>query len=218
MQLPVVSLCQIVKVMRCLYGFFVQGIAYFVMSFNIPLISNHLDSKGYSSIFMSVGMTAAAVSYVISMPIVSCLRKRISKKGIMFIGLSLQTTGVLISGIDQIREWYNPGIFTLIGICAVGLGSGITLIPIMPEILEGIESDKQFKGGYDEFQLQNNLAGYFICCQAIGETLGPFTSSLLERGIDFRPTQKALAILVTCFLISYLLACGVYGFFKLVPH
>ena len=77
------------SILRCLFGLFVQFIAYFVMSFNIPLISNHLDASGYSPIFMGAGMTAAAVSYVISMPIVTVLYKKISKKGILFLGLTL---------------------------------------------------------------------------------------------------------------------------------
>lgn len=62
------------------------------------------------------------------------------------------------------------------------------------------------------------MAGYFICCQAIGEALGPFASSMLERSIEFRNTQKVLCILVTLFLIVYLLSFGLYGFFKYAPH
>ena len=62
------------------------------------------------------------------------------------------------------------------------------------------------------------MAGYFICFQAVGETLGPLISSLLERNIDFRPTQKVLGIIVTLFLISYMISCGIYGFFTYKPQ
>jgi hypothetical protein len=48
-----------------------------------------LDAAGYSEVFMSVSMVAAAISYVIAMPLVEFLRKRVSKKGILFMGLTL---------------------------------------------------------------------------------------------------------------------------------
>jgi hypothetical protein len=64
----------------------------------------------------------------------------------------------------------------------------MTLIPIVPEILEGIESSPKFMNGFDQIKLENNLAGYVISFQALGEACGPTLSSFLDRGIDFRPT------------------------------
>lgn len=198
---------------RCTMGFLVQFFAYFVMCFNTPLISNHLDESGFSPIFMGMSMISASIFYILSMPIVSYMGKKMSKKGILFIGLSIQSIGVLISGIDKIKNWYKPGFFSLFGISLIGLGTGCAMIPIMPEILEGLEDDERFTGNYDEITLHNNIAGYFICFQALGEALGPLVSSLLERGIEFRPTQKVLGILVFIFLIVYLFSCGHSNFF-----
>ena len=153
MELPVISFIEIISVVRCLMGLLVQFFAYFVMSFNTPLISNHLDLNGYSPIFMSASMITASIGYILSMPLVTLLRKKMSKKGILFLGLGIQSLGVHISGIDQIENWYSPGIFTLLGVSMIGLGTGQALIPIMPEILEGIEQDQNFMFGYDEIQL-----------------------------------------------------------------
>ena len=169
-------------------GFMVQFLAYFVMSFNTPLLGNHLTEKGYSPVFMGSSMITASLCYIISMVIVSSLTRKMSKKGVLCIGLAFQTIGCLISGMDQFNNWYNPGFFTISGITLIGLGMGMSLIPVMPEIIEGIESHPRFSYNYDEIKLQNNLAGYFICCQAIGEALGPLMSSLLEREIEFRNT------------------------------
>jgi MFS family permease len=215
MELPVLSFFDVISVMRCLMGLLVQFLAYFVMSFNTPLISNHLDQSGYSPIFMGASMITASVCYIVSMPLTSSLKKRMSKKGVLFIGLSLQSIGVMISGIDQIENWYNPGFFSLFGISCIGLGTGCAMIPIMPEILEGIE--ERFQNNYDEITLHNNMAGYFICCQALGETLGPLISSVLERSIEFRPTQKLLGVLVCGFLVIYLVSCGFQNFFTYKP-
>lgn len=218
MKLPVLSLKDILSVIRCTMGFLVQFIGYFVLSFNTPLLSNHLTEAGYSPVFMGSSMISASASYIISMFVVAALTKHISKKGILLIGLFTQTTGCLISGLDRIHEFYNPGLFTIVGISLMGLGMGMSLIPVMPEIIEGIESHPRFAFAYDEITLQNNLAGYFICCQALGEALGPLASSLLERGIEFRNTQITLCIFTSLFLIIYMFSCGVFGFFKLKPH
>lgn len=95
---------------------------------------------------------------------------------------------------------------------------GFSIIPVMPEIIEGIEAHPKFAFAYDELTLQNNLAGYFICSQALGEALGPLVSSLLDQGIEFRNTQLTLCIFVTAFLIVYILSFGIFGFFKYKPH
>ena len=199
-------------------GFLVQFIVYFVTSFNTPLISNHLTEKGYSPVFMGSSMITASTFYIISMFVVATLTKCMSKKGVLLIGLFIQMIGCLISGMDRIHEFYYPSLFTILGISIMGMGMGMSLIPVMPEIIEGIESHPKFAFAYDEITLQNNLAGYFICCQALGEALGPLASSLLERGIEFRNTQISLCIFITLFLIIYLLSCGVFGFFKYKQH
>jgi hypothetical protein len=61
-------------------------------------------------------------------------------------------------------------------------------IPIMPEILDSIEERKDLSENMNEHVLHNNLSGYFVMCQGLGESLGPLTSSVLERKIEFRPT------------------------------
>ena len=160
--------------------------AYFVMSFNTPLLTDHLDEFDYSPVYVGTSMIIGSLSYVASMPISTLLKKIMSKKGVLFIGLTIQSTGVIITGIDQFNHWQNPLFFSILGCTFVGLGSGVAMIPIMPEILEGIE--ERFQNNYDEITLHNNMAGYFICCQAIGETLGPLMSSVLKKSIEFRPT------------------------------
>ena len=113
--------------------------AYFVMSYDTPLLTDHLDQLDYSPIFLGSPMILGSLSYIASMPVSTLLKKRMSKKGVLFIGLTLQSTGVIITGIDQINNWSNPLFFSILGCSLVGIGSGLALIPIMPEILEGIE-------------------------------------------------------------------------------
>ena len=45
-----------------------------------------------------------------------------------------------------------------------GMGFAMITIPVMPEILEGIEERKDISDNMDEDTLYNNLAGYFVVC------------------------------------------------------
>lgn len=69
------------------------------------------------------------------------------------MGVAFEVLGCLISGLDRWHDWGNPGFFTISGITFIGLGMGFSLIPVMPEIIEGIESHPKFSFTYDEITL-----------------------------------------------------------------
>ena len=96
----------------------------------------------------------------------------------------------------------------MVGLAIFGSGSAMVTIPVMPEILDAIEERKDLTENMNEIMLHNNVSGYFVMCQGLGESLGPFTSSMLENKIDFRPTQKVMAYGVFIFLVVYLIFCG----------
>ena len=208
------NLCDVLQVTRSAFGFMVQFVIYLSMSFNTPLLSNHLNQVGYSPMFTGFSMASVSIAYMASMPLVFKLLEVMSRRGVMFIGLVLITIGMLVTGLDKIYSFENPGAFTLIGLAIYGFGFAKITIPVMPEILEAIETSEEIDQDFDEQQLYNSCAGWFVVCQAIGETLGPLSSSLLERRIDFRPTQKALAIAIMLFIFTYILSCEPLQFFK----
>lgn len=208
------TFCDILQVTRSAFGFMVQFIIYLSMSFNTPLISNHLSRVGYSPMFTGFSMASVSIAYMASMPLVFKLLQTMSRRGVILIGLILITVGMLVTGLDKVYNFENPGVFTLIGLAIYGFGFAMISIPVMPEILEGIESSDEIVDDYDEQQLFNSCAGWFVVCEAIGETLGPLSSSLLEKRIDFRPTQKALAIALGIFIFTYVLSCDPITFFK----
>lgn len=101
----------------------------------------------------------------------------------------------------------------MLGLVLFGVGTAMVTIPVMPEILEAIEKNPLLRGTFNELTMQNNVAGYFIVCQAIGETCGPLSSSFLKLQYSFRPAQQILNIGVTVFLILYILIVGFKDFF-----
>ena len=128
----------------------VQLVSYFAMSFNVPLISNHLNSEGYSPMFTGFSMASVSIAYMISMPLVFKMTDCISRRGVIFIGLVLLVNGILITGLDHIYSFVNPGLFTLVGLAVFGFGFAFISIPVMPEILESIEESDKIAPGYDE--------------------------------------------------------------------
>lgn len=62
--------------------------------------------------------------------------------------------------------------------------------------------------------LCDNISGYFIVFQGIGEGFGPLVSTLLEIQLTFRPTQKVLGIYSAIFLFLYFFICSPFDFFK----
>jgi len=62
--------------------------------------------------------------------------------------------------------------------------------------------------------LCDNISGYFIVFQGIGEGFGPLVSTLLEIRLTFRPTQKVLGIYSAIFLLLYFFICSPFDFFK----
>jgi len=132
---------EITGVTRAGFGLMVQLLTYLVMSFNVPLISNHLTAEGYSPAFTGVSMAAVSITYIAAMPFVFYLSDRISRRGVILIGLTLLLNGMLITGLDKIYSFSNPGAFTIIGLSVFGFGFAQISIPVMPEILEAIEED-----------------------------------------------------------------------------
>lgn len=72
----------------------------------------------------------------------------------------------------------------LFGTGIFGIGFSMITIPVMPEILEGIEVRKDISENIDENVLYNNLAGYFVVMQAAGESSGPALSASLNARFD----------------------------------
>lgn len=135
------NFCEICRSSRAGFGFIVQLVSYLVMSFNLPLMSNHLDSKGYSPMFIGGSMSAVSLAYMVAMPFTFKLMEGLSRRGVIFIGLSLITNGMMITGMDRIYDFENPGIFTILGLIVFGVGFANITIPIMPEILEAVEQE-----------------------------------------------------------------------------
>ena len=176
-------------------------VTYFVQSANTPMLNTYLDEEGYRPIMLGIGFAIVCVCYTLSMPCIEIFKVRVTKRGIMVLGLFLQAIGMFITGIEQVKSFHNPGAFALLGMIIYGFGLGMVTIPVMPEILEGIEVE--YDNDFNDQLLYNHVSGFFIMSQAVGETCGPLTQALVELTLDFRPTQEIFVSLLVVFTLIY---------------
>lgn len=175
----VLGLCEILSIRRSLFGLIIQFLAFFMTCYNCPILNIHLDKEGFTPQFISLVVSVSSISYAIGIPTVSFLTTRLNKRSILFLGLLFGEVGWVVTGIPSAYYTIN----VLVGIAVFGISLACICIPVMPEILEGIEEKLS---DYDEEILYNNLSGYFMVCQALGECLGPSIGSLVKQKFSFR--------------------------------
>ena len=102
-------------------------------------MTTHANDQGYSPSYSSIIMCTVALTYVLISFFVTDLYQIISKRGVMFIGLVLAVSGIMTTGIIVIGSLHSITFFIITGLVGFGLGFALVTIPILPEMLDGIE-------------------------------------------------------------------------------
>ena len=55
-----------------------------------------------------------------------------------------------ITGYSYKDNWQYTLVFTILGLILFGCGAALVTIPLMPEILEGIEDHPRWRGQFNE--------------------------------------------------------------------
>lgn len=190
------SLFQILSVPRSFFALFFQFMASFSGQYNNPMFASYLDQQGHSTKFIAFVLSLGAVSYGLGIPLVAFFNKRIEKRGIIVLGTLIYGIGINTTGSEIYFGSKNDidGL-VIVGVILLGVGLCNIVIPVIPETLEGIEKSTKF-GKYDKEILYNNISGYYIVICGIGETIGPFTSSLLQAKYDYslQECQRMLGV------------------------
>ena len=101
-----------------------------------------LKDKGYEPIFVGFLITYTAFFYACGLPLEQFMTSKVTKRGCIFIGLYMQSVGVVISGQKNVFNYGNSGIFAIILLTIIGFGTTFATIPATPEILDSIEERK----------------------------------------------------------------------------
>lgn len=101
----------------------------------------------------------------------------------MFGGYAILSVGMFFIGPSLILGFQNSPALVLLGLAIMGIGCGMIIIPVLPDMIEAIE--ERFPHMHEE-ELHNNISGLFIAAQGIGETIGPMLGSTLTELYGFR--------------------------------
>jgi hypothetical protein len=117
---------------------------------------------------------------------------------------------MILIGPSKFLELKDSSLFTFLGLCVMGFGCALLIIPILPEMIECIEAKYQH---LDENELHNNISGLFIAFQGLGESMGPILGSVLESFIGFRNASDLMGCIVGSCMLLYFLFCGRFSMF-----
>jgi len=85
------------------------------------------------------------------------------KRGIILIGFILIAFAMLmIGGSDSLFSFQKQPVFIFLGLCIIGMSAGMISIPVLPEMLESIEDDKELATKYDMEVVENVISGLFV--------------------------------------------------------
>ena len=93
---------------RFTFGFLTEHNILMSLQFIATTIAIHINSYGYSAVQVAIAMSATALSFAISAPLIYFLSGIIDKRGLIFIGLGLLALSVLmIGGTEYVPMFYD---------------------------------------------------------------------------------------------------------------
>jgi MFS family permease len=133
------------------------------------------------------------------------LTKVYKKSGVIFFGYGITSIGMFLVGPSQMLGLIDSEQITMVGLCIMGFGAAMIIIPVMPDMIEVAEEKYPHM---EKEVLQNKISGLFISSQGIGEAMGPILGSVFEELVGFRFSQDIVALVLLAFMIIYYICCG----------
>ena len=82
-----------------------------------------------------------------------------SKNGVIFIGYFILCIAMFLVGPSLLLNLSDSVIYMIAGLCFIGLGAGMIVIPVLPDMIEATEERYP---GMDMEQTNNKISGLFI--------------------------------------------------------
>lgn len=109
-----------------------------------PCFEPHFINKGYGQLFVGFMFALPTISYILSATIlVERFSKNFEKRTTIQIGFFFMALCVFFIGPSYFLHIPKSVAFSISALAIVGLGSGGSVIPIIPEIIEAV--DDQFE-------------------------------------------------------------------------
>ena len=176
------------------------------MQFLAPSFAVHMKAYGFSPQFIGICFAVPGIMYASFAPLMYLFTRRAPKRAVMVFGILLNAVGMFFVGTSKTLGLENNPAMILFGLMILGASFAITSIPVLPEMLEAVETRSNFN--YNKEELDNYISGLFVISAGFGEALGPILSSFLNDKYGFRESQDLFANGTVCFAIIYFLCAG----------
>jgi MFS family permease len=180
---PEVKVMSLLTNRRFFFGCISQIVVYSSITYLQPILALHLQMFGYSGGFIGLCFAIPTLIYASTAPLVFLLTSRLQKRSVIFIGYSIISCALFLIGPSKWLGLQQTSTLIILGLCVLGLGGGMTIIPVLPEMILAIEDDPELD--VDEYELNEVISGIFVASQGIGETVGPILGSTLVEGYGF---------------------------------
>ena len=97
--------------------------------------------------------------YAASSPLIFMMTQRYTKSAVIFAGYGIISVGMFLVGPSQLLRIVDSEVITMIGLCIMGLGCGMIIIPVMPNMIESAQTRYPKMA---EEMLHNKISGLFI--------------------------------------------------------
>ena len=89
---------------------------------------------------MGLSFALPTIVYVVTCSFIYKLTKIYKKSGVIFMGYGITSVGMLLVGPSQMLGLIDSEIITMVGLCIMGLGAAMIIIPVMPDMIEAAET------------------------------------------------------------------------------
>jgi hypothetical protein len=124
---------------RFTFGFLTEHNILATLQFIATTIAIRINSYGYSPVQVAIAMSATALSFAVSAPLVYFLGRFVQKRGLIFMGLGFLGISVLmIGGSEYVSAFYDNIQMTFFGMGLIGFSVSMIAIPLLPEMMESV--------------------------------------------------------------------------------
>ena len=113
----------------------------------------------YEGLFIGFSFALPTFIYAASSTFIYRMTQRIRKSGVLFLGYLALSTAMILTGPSLFLGLPESVILTMLGLCILGLGCGMIVIPVLPDMIEAIEESNPT---IDMDTLHNKISGLFI--------------------------------------------------------
>ena len=124
----------------------------------------------------------------------------------MLIGLTLVAVAIFLVAQSTIFGFKPTSVMIIMGLLLLGGASPMISIPIMPEMLESIETRPDLN--FDPDIVNNYSSSMFVTATGLGEAIGPILNSVLIDSYGFTRAHEIYGSIMLFTGLLYFLTCG----------